>query len=111
MVTNTNQYAASHNAGIPQEKYETRHPWKDTSVPEMMIWLGLIIYISVVRLTRVEKYWTRNGEWPKHYITKFQGYNGFTNIKRFFYFSLPTVGKLPVTRFYEKFFFFLWIIK
>lgn len=101
MVSNTNSYAASNNAGVPGPEHQTRRPWKDTSAPELMIWLGLIIYMSVVRLTRVEEYWTKNGEWPIHYIMKFQGFNRFANIKRFFHLSPPN-GRLPIIRFFEK---------
>lgn len=102
MVSNTNKYAANKNAGVPQAGQQSRRPWKETSAPEMMIWLGLIIYMSVVRLTRVDEYWTKNGEWLKHCITKFQGFNRFANIKRFFHLFPPVHGSFPTTRFYEK---------
>lgn len=65
------------------------------------MWLGLIIYISVVKLTQVEEYWTKNEEWPKHCIMKFQRHNRFTNIKKFFH-VLPPNGHLFMSRFYEK---------
>lgn len=102
MVFNTNRYAASKNAGVPGNGQQSWRPWKNTTTPEMMIWLGLIIYMSVVWLTRVKEYWTKNGEWPKHCIMKFQGFNRFSNIKRFFHLSPPVNGSLPTTRFYEK---------
>ena len=102
MVTNTNKYATSKNAGIPGAGQESRRPWKEVTVPELKIWLGLIIYMSVVRLTRVDEHWTKNGEWPKHCLMKFMGFNRFANIKRFFHISPPVEGPLPMTRFFEN---------
>ena len=58
--------------------------------------------MSVVRLTRVEEYWTKHGEWPKHCILKFMGFNRFSNIKRFFHVAPFLQGNLPMTRYYKK---------
>ena len=44
-----------------------------------MIWLGLIVYMSVIKPTRVKEYWLKNGEWPKHCIMRFQGHNRFSS--------------------------------
>ena len=68
---NTNSYAANQNAGQLRNGQCSRCPWKDTSAPEIMVWLSLIIYMSVIRLTRVEECWSKNGEWPKHCIMRF----------------------------------------
>ena len=102
IASNTNQYAASQNAGQLRDGQRSHRPWKDTSVPQIMIWLGLIVYMSVIRLTRVEEYWSKNGEWPKHCIMRFQGYNRFSNIKSFFHLSPPSGSRLPMSRYYEK---------
>ncbi len=67
MAINTNSYAALKGAG------EGR-PWKKASAPELMIWIGQIIYMSVVRLRRSNNFWPSNGEWPKHCIMRFRGY-------------------------------------
>lgn len=63
LVINTNRYAASKNVGLPGAGQQTRRPWKEVTVPELKIWLGIIIYMSVVKLARVDEYWTKNGEW------------------------------------------------
>lgn len=97
LASNTNIYAGSKNAGVPQTGHQTSRPWKETSPPELMIWLGLIIYMSVIRLTRVDEYWSKNGEWPRHCIMRFQGFNRFSNIKRFFHVSPPN-NHLPLSR-------------
>lgn len=102
IASNTNKYATSKNAGQPQAGHKTRRPWKKTSAPKIMIWLGLIIYMSVVKLTRVDEYWSKNGEWPKHCIMQFQGYNRFSNIKRFFHLSPSTDSCLSMSRYYKK---------
>ena len=97
ITSNTNKYAESKGAG-----QENRRPWKEVTAAEMMIWIGHIIYISVVRLNRTGDYWARNGEWPIHCIMRFRGFNRFMNIKRFFHLSPPTARDLPASRFYEK---------
>ena len=102
MVSNTNSYAENKKAGQPQDGQSSRRPWKETSTPELMIWFGQILYMSVVRLTRTEDYWSKQGEWPKHCIMKFRGHNRFTNIKSFFHLSPPSEPQLPAKRFYEK---------
>lgn len=58
--------------------------------------------MTVVRLTRVDEYWTKNGEQPKHCILKFQDFNRFANIKQFFHVSPPVDGFLLTTKFYKK---------
>ena len=100
MASNSNKYAISKNAGVYKYGQQSRRPWKETSTPELMILLSLIIYMSVVRLTRAEEYWTKNGEWPKHCIMKFQGFIRFANIKKSFHLSPAIGGRLPITRFY-----------
>ena len=102
MAANTNVYAASKNAGLPEEGYTSRRPWQETSAPELIIWFDQIIYMSVVRLTRLEKYWSKRGEWPVHCISRFRGHNRFAQIKSFFHLSPPTNSRLPATRFFEK---------
>lgn len=58
--------------------------------------------MSIVRLTQVREYWTKNGEWPKHYLMKFMSFNRFTNIKKFFYIFFLVEGPLLMTRFFKK---------
>lgn len=50
MTSNTNNYATSKKAGQPQEEHQSCRLWKETTTPELMIWLGIIVYMSIVKL-------------------------------------------------------------
>lgn len=45
IASNTNSYAANQNAGELRDGQCSRRPWKDTSAAEIMISLGLIVYV------------------------------------------------------------------
>jgi hypothetical protein len=92
----TNAYAAFKNAGGPG-----RRQWKDTTAAELKIWLGLIIYMGVVRQGRTDEFWYRKSDWPEHSICRFLGYTRFEQLKRYFHISEP-FAHLPQQRFYEK---------
>jgi len=59
LVQNTNQYAASKNAGGNGTR-----PWKPTSIPEMKIFFGLIIYMGIFPSPQVKDCWSRDTEFP-----------------------------------------------
>jgi hypothetical protein len=42
IVESTNAYAKTHGAGEPHHR-----EWRDTTVREMKVWLGLVIYMGV----------------------------------------------------------------
>ena len=42
MVLDTNRYKMSKNASIPQAKQKSYCSWKNITIPELKIWLGLI---------------------------------------------------------------------
>ena len=60
IASNINKYAPSKNVGQPQDRHQKRHPWKDTLASELMIWIGIIVYMLTVKLIRIEKYWIKN---------------------------------------------------
>jgi len=90
MKNNTNDYARMKGAGR-----EGHRRWKDMSVPELKIFLGLIIYMRVFKSARVGDYWRRDGIFPQHNIARFMGLNRFEQLKRFFHISPPTSNPLP----------------
>lgn len=94
LVANTNLYAASKGAGL------NGRLWKDVTVPELKIWLGLVIYMSVFKIHRTSDYWSRMGDQPVNCIMRFMGLTRFEQIKRYLHCSPPS--DLPQTRFYEK---------
>jgi len=54
-----------------------------------MVWVGLIIYIGVFKVTQVRDLWAIDPEYPKHLISLFMGQKRWEQLKRFFYTLLP----------------------
>ena len=54
LVTETNRFAAL--------RTQTRHsrPWKDTTVEELKAFIGILILMGIVRLPRLELYWSQS---------------------------------------------------
>jgi len=63
--------------------------WKETSAGELMIWVGLIIYIGVFKVTQVRDLWATDPEYPRHSISLFMGQKRWEQLKRFFHTSPP----------------------
>ncbi|CAG8649783.1 10092_t:CDS:2 [Dentiscutata heterogama] len=59
ILTNTNEYA---KAGI------VGHVWLSLILDELKIWLGIVIYMGVIKLPRVTDYWLVNPKYPRHDI-------------------------------------------
>lgn len=97
MAYNTNAYALLYNAG----EAENGRPWKDVTAAELKIWIGLIIYMSVIRQARLPEFWYRNCDWPTHCITRFMSLRRFEQIKRYFHVS-PPFRDLPKEHFFDK---------
>lgn len=91
LANNTNEYVQTRRAGpdgiIAKE-------WRKTCAAELMIFIGIIIYMGVFRSSQVEDYWTRDSEFPQHYISRFISGKRFKMLKRFFHVSRPFKEKL-----------------
>ena len=96
LVQNTNQYAASKNAGGNGTR-----PWKPTSIPEMKIFFGLIIYMGIFPSAQVKDYWSRDTEFLFHRIGMYLSQNRFEQLKRYFHISEP-YESLPQSQWYLK---------
>ena len=75
-------------------------PWRAITAPELKIWLGLVIYMSVVSATTIFDYWSRNTELPAHQISAFMSRTRFQQIKRYLHLSPP--GIVPIQRWWTK---------
>jgi len=84
MANNTNAYAALKGAG------ESGRRWWDTSSGELMIFVGLLIYMGVHKSIRVGLYWEKSDEFPRHEITEYMSKFRFEQLKRYFHISLPS---------------------
>jgi len=60
MVTETNRYASS---GLPRQQYARN--WKDVTVSDMKAFVGLLILMGILRLPRLEMYWSTDCEFLK----------------------------------------------
>ena len=97
-VQNTNQYAASKNAGSRGKRSS-----KPTSIPEMIVFFGLIVYIGVFPSAQVKDYWSHDSEFPFHCIGMYLSQNRFEQLKRYFHVSEPyDPGYLPQSCWYFK---------
>lgn len=95
---NTNQYAASKNAGSGGKR-----SWKPTSIPEMKIFFSLIIYMEVFPSAQVKDYWSHDSEFPFHRIGMYLSQNRFKQLKRYFHVSEHyDPGSLPQSCWYFK---------
>ena len=94
---NTNHYAYMKGAGEPGHRR-----WKDMTIAELKIFLGLVIYMGVFKSARVGDYWRNDGVFPQHNIARFMGHVRFEQLKRYFHLSPPTPTPLPRTRWTEK---------
>ena len=56
MVQETNRYAAS---TIAASTARSTRPWTDTTVQELQAFIGIIILMGIVRLPRLELYWSQ----------------------------------------------------
>lgn len=96
LVQNTNAYATQKGAGAPGHRL-----WRATSIPELKIFLGLIIYMGVFSSPRNPDYWTSNPRWPQHGIGRYMSQNRFEQLNRFFHIS-PPFETLSRSEWYRK---------
>lgn len=62
ICTETNKYALELYCG-PNTNFQSRiTKWKDLTVPELKIFLGLLLHTGSIRLNRLQDYW------KKHYL-------------------------------------------
>ncbi|CAG8626254.1 1940_t:CDS:2 [Acaulospora morrowiae] len=62
IVTNTNKYAQLKNAGT------IGRDWTNLTLNELKTWLGIVIYMGVIKLSRVVDYWSTDFKFSKHNI-------------------------------------------
>ena len=63
VAVNTNAYAIQEGAEERASGGRAR-PWKMVTVAELKIWLGLVVYMSVVQAATLADYWPRSVELP-----------------------------------------------
>ncbi|CAH1763412.1 11977_t:CDS:2 [Entrophospora sp. SA101] len=63
LVENSNLYAIEKGAG-------TGRDWYPSTVPELKIWIALLIYMGLFKFPSVNDYWNSDDRFPKHKITQ-----------------------------------------
>jgi hypothetical protein len=63
LVENTNSYAIEKGAG-------TGRGWYPLTIPELKIWIALLIYMGLFKFPSVCDYWNSDDRFPKHKITR-----------------------------------------
>jgi hypothetical protein len=86
MARNTNLYVKARNAGKPGTR-----PWWPTSAPEVKVFIGIFIYMGVVRLPAIDDYW--NSKLGLFLCSQHMSLNRFQDMKRFFHVSPPTAAQ------------------
>ncbi|CAG8637966.1 14876_t:CDS:2 [Cetraspora pellucida] len=81
ILTNTNEYMQSKNAGIAE------HSWSSLTLDELKIWLGIIIYMGVIKLLSVTDYWSTDFKYSKYDISQIISMIHFQQIKYYLYIS------------------------
>ncbi|PVH90657.1 hypothetical protein DM02DRAFT_508365, partial [Periconia macrospinosa] len=64
--------------------------WTPTSVSELYIYLGIVIYMGINPQASIKSYWIQSYELaPTHWISKYMGQTRFEQLDRFVYLTTP----------------------
>ncbi|CAG5026014.1 unnamed protein product [Parnassius apollo] len=107
LVEQTNKHAAHifQKPGVRQKSRITE--WKDTTIPEMRTFIGLILHMGVIRLNRISDYWKTHRLFNISCYRKYMSRNRFLLLFRCLHFSNTEEGGLNkveeiIKRFNEK---------
>jgi hypothetical protein len=90
ITQNTNIYAKLQGAEHTRNGKGQGHSWKELTVDELKIWLGITILMGVTREPSVKDYWRNDdGCNSVHRFTEFMSLSRFEQIKRYIHISLP----------------------
>ena len=86
LCKNTNAYYhdKASKASLPPDVRP--RPWKDTTVGELKVWLGLVLYMGVVTMPSIPLYWEGT---TRQQPMSAMGLNRFCQIKRYLHVSPP----------------------
>ena len=89
LCQNTNayyQYRSSDGSNDMTDSGVRPRPWKDTTVGELKVWLGLLLFMGIVSCPEIEDYWQED---TRQKPMSAMGLNRFLQIKRFLHVSPP----------------------
>ena len=94
MAAHSNVYAA---AKASERQIESGRKWKEVSVSELGVWLGIVLDMGVHSSPAVRDYWRHNGMHPTHPICKYMGQTQFEEIEMYFHLSSPDLPNTAPT--------------
>ena len=93
IVKNTNEYARIHRPPIPPDRLKIkRRPWRDTCIPELKVFIGVLIYMGVHPEPNLNCYW--RDKHPLHIIPRYISQNRFEQLKRYLHIAPWDSGTL-----------------
>jgi len=93
LAENTNNYADMKRKSLLATTRGRR--WQKTSAGELMIFIGLFIYMGAHKAMRAPLYWNKNDEFPTHEISRYMSQYRFEQLKRYFHVS-PVNPNMPL---------------
>lgn len=61
--------------------------WKDTSIPELKIFIGLLLHTGTIRMNRLQDYWKKSELFNLYFFPKYMSRNRFMLLLRTLHFS------------------------
>lgn len=88
MVTETNRNAEQviRGKGVPKKKSRLQM-WKPTNLDEMKKFLGLLLYMGLVRYPKIPCYWSKANIYKNSITSQIMARNRFQSLLRFWHFS------------------------
>ncbi|XP_077972684.1 uncharacterized protein LOC144427387 [Styela clava] len=83
MKTQTNLYASQKLASSQQSDTATRNIlkiWKPVTVPELKIFLGIMLHTGIVKKPQLRQYWSNNISYRESFCPSFMSRDRFTSI-------------------------------
>jgi hypothetical protein len=87
IVNNTNMYAQMSRPPVPLPRTNPR-PWSNITVPELKVFIGILIYMGVHQEPNVECYWKNDiRDGPIHTVRLYMSLTRFQQLKRYLHIS------------------------
>jgi hypothetical protein len=85
IAKNTNTYAAAQR--MQKEELHAQREWTPVVYQEVMVFIGVIIYMGLHTESETSDYWSTEATAPSHIITSFISLRRFQQIKRYLHIS------------------------
>lgn len=99
----TNKYALELFCGPSTSELSRITRWKDITVPELKVFLGLLLHTGTIRLNRIQDYWKTNRMFNLPVFRQYMSRDRFLLIMRCLHFSkvIPSTDPQPSDRLHK----------